>query len=296
MVRSQWDCVLENLGEWHGSFTSFSPEGEELKDIPSVITLEGRDDNHTIALTLKRFYPEPVANSTPDPARDAHPHCHELTMAFSQPGAGTLFFESGAFSSGPQYASPSLKFVSEFCLVTPERRSRQVQLFDVTGQCQQITLIREKRAGCEASDRPHLEVTDLLGTWQQEKVTRTANRPDQPERSTSTLVRTRVSPNQLEWHQHSHHPNETQHDLDTRKPFVTQLTPSLLTFEQDGHSFQIILLPNGAFSTYPVQLQPGHPFFVEVGWMIRPGHCQRLIRQYTASGDWQTVTFITETQ
>ena len=139
-------------------------------------------------------------------------------------------------------------------------------------------------------------MTDLLGTWQQEKVTRTANRPDQPERSTSTLVRTRVSPNQLEWHQLPHHPDETQHDLDTRKTFATQLTPSLLTFEQDGHSFQIILLPNGAFSTYPVQLQPGHPFFVEVGWMIRPGHCQRLIRQYTASGDWQTVTFITETQ
>lgn len=29
-MRSQWECLLENLGEWQGSFTRFSPQGEPL--------------------------------------------------------------------------------------------------------------------------------------------------------------------------------------------------------------------------------------------------------------------------
>lgn len=41
VMRSQWDCLLENLGEWQGSFTHFAPDGIALKEIPSVVILAG---------------------------------------------------------------------------------------------------------------------------------------------------------------------------------------------------------------------------------------------------------------
>ncbi|NJM69861.1 MAG: DUF3598 family protein [Scytonema sp. RU_4_4] len=31
-MKSQWDCVLQNLGEWQGSFTHVSPQGELVED------------------------------------------------------------------------------------------------------------------------------------------------------------------------------------------------------------------------------------------------------------------------
>ncbi|NJM58929.1 MAG: DUF3598 family protein [Synechococcales cyanobacterium RU_4_20] len=31
-MKSQWDCIRANLGEWHGSFTRFSLDGEVQTD------------------------------------------------------------------------------------------------------------------------------------------------------------------------------------------------------------------------------------------------------------------------
>lgn len=56
---SQWENFLQNLGEWHGSFTQISPRGEVLQDTPSIISLEGLNDNKTVRLKLRRFSPNP---------------------------------------------------------------------------------------------------------------------------------------------------------------------------------------------------------------------------------------------
>ena len=53
-MKSQWECVLENLGEWVGSFTTVTAEGEPVDDIPSVIKLEGIRDNQAVHLVLTR--------------------------------------------------------------------------------------------------------------------------------------------------------------------------------------------------------------------------------------------------
>jgi hypothetical protein len=47
-MRSQWECLLQNLGEWQGSFTRLSPQGELLEDIPSETILEGLNNNQTV--------------------------------------------------------------------------------------------------------------------------------------------------------------------------------------------------------------------------------------------------------
>lgn len=44
-LTSQWDNLLCNLGAWEGSFTSLSTHGEIQADTPTLVTLEGVDDN-----------------------------------------------------------------------------------------------------------------------------------------------------------------------------------------------------------------------------------------------------------
>jgi len=90
-MKSQWDCVLQNLGEWQGSFTHFSPQGVLQEDIPSLISLQGIDDNRAIHLVLKRFC------LTPDSTERVP---KEMVVDFSALGRGALFFETGAFSEG----------------------------------------------------------------------------------------------------------------------------------------------------------------------------------------------------
>ena len=91
-MKSQWECVLENLGEWVGSFTTVTPQGELIEDIPSMIKLTGIRDNQAVHLVLNRFYPLP--NSTEKYAK-------EVVWDFSTPpGIGAIYFETGAFSSG----------------------------------------------------------------------------------------------------------------------------------------------------------------------------------------------------
>jgi hypothetical protein len=56
-MRSQWECLLQNLGEWQGSFTRLSPQGDIQEDTPTVVSLEGLDNSQTIRQTIRRFQP-----------------------------------------------------------------------------------------------------------------------------------------------------------------------------------------------------------------------------------------------
>ncbi|ELR96536.1 DUF3598 family protein [Gloeocapsa sp. PCC 73106] len=42
---TQWQCLLKNLEEWRGSFTSISAEGEIINNTSAVAFLEGREHN-----------------------------------------------------------------------------------------------------------------------------------------------------------------------------------------------------------------------------------------------------------
>ena len=55
-MRSQWECLLQNLGCWQGSFTRLSTKGEILEDIPSETSLELKEDNQTVRQVVRRFY------------------------------------------------------------------------------------------------------------------------------------------------------------------------------------------------------------------------------------------------
>ncbi|MDX2239500.1 MAG: DUF3598 family protein [Leptolyngbyaceae cyanobacterium bins.302] len=275
-MRSQWECLLQNLGEWQGSFTRLSAQGDAVSDTPTIVALEGLNQNQTIRQTIRRLTTPP----------------EETVLEYSSLGRGVLFLETGAFSQGSIQFGPFSEFGAELGLIETgatnlagDRRLRLVQLFNKESQLHQLTLIREQRANSSAKERSPLTIQALLGTWQGEATT---VYPDwQTPTTDSTLL-------------------QIQLDSDTRltqtltlgNGYVIQSTAaiegSILRFNQGSQSVQVLLLPDGASSTCPTQIKSGQPFFLEVGWLLQPNLRQRLIRSYSDRGEWTSLTLVTE--
>ena len=271
-MKSQWECVLENLGEWVGSFTAVTAEGESIEDIPSIIKLEGIRDNQAIHLVLNRFYPLP--GSTERSAK-------EVVWDFSTPpGIGAIYFETGAFSSGALAVTAGVKTIAEFSSIEIDRRFRMIQTFDANQRLERVTFVREYRQGTTAPERPHLTIADLLGRW-----TGTATAFYPPERSPmitnteSTLIEIDSGYRLVE----AHHSMNLTVSSDLTLEFANT---------QDGQSYQMLLLPDGGYATTPTQIRLGHPFYLEVGWVYQSGKRQRLVRRYDSTGKWESATFI----
>ena len=272
-MPSQWECLLQNLGEWQGSFTRFSPQAEQLKDTPTVVSFEGLNDNQTIRQIVRRLPPGEAVD--------------EKILEYSSLGRNTLFFENGAFSQGSIQWAPFSEFGAELGLIEGNRRLRLVQLFDRTSKLERITLIREKLAGTDIPERPLLTVEQLLGEWQGEAV---SVYPDA--RSPDTY------PTQLKVHRQDNRLVQ-QLNFGTGASVRTitstaKIDGSILHFDQSPLPTQVLLLPDGASSTCPVQVKPGHFFVLEVGWLLQPNQRQRLIRSYSDKGEWVSLTLVRE--
>jgi Domain of unknown function (DUF3598) len=273
LMKSQWNCVLENLGEWVGSFTAFSPQGSEIEDIPSIISLVGTEGNQTIELVLNRFYPV---------AGNSELESKSVAMNFSAPDPGAVFFHTGAFSSGQFAVNVGVRSIGEFCLVGIDRRCRLVQVYNPALQLERVTLIREQRQGTNAPERSPLVVSDLLGTWTYSEASGIQDGKTAigvPKKTKSIFITTDRG---YQW------------DDDT---LISLTAPSdrLLQFDRDEQSYQMLLLPDSAYSICPTQIIPGHPFYLEMGWLLSPGLRHRLIRRYDSTGKWDSTNFIVET-
>lgn len=276
-MKSQWDCLLQNLGEWHGSFTRLSPQGELIEDTPTLVSLEAVNNHQTMRQVVRRL------TNPPD----------EKVLEYSSLNRGVLFFENGAFSQGSLQFGPFSEFGAELGLIETtqqntlgDRRLRLVQLFNRDSQLAQLTLIREKRASATTPERPPLRVEDLLGTWEGEAITLY---PDWRDPSTSS---TRL-------HLQMETSDRLTQTLTFGNPGQTitssaQIVGSVLTFNQGHLPIQVLLLPDGASSTCPTHIKTGQPFFLEVGWLLQPNLRQRLIRSYSDKGEWSRLTLVTE--
>ena len=273
-MRSQWDCLLQNLGEWQGSFTRFSPQGEQLEDTPTVVSFEGLNNNQTIRQIVRRLPPnQPV---------------DEKVLEYSSLGRTTLLFENGAFSQGSLQWAPFSEFGAELGLIDGTRRLRLVQLYDKDSQLSRLTLIREKLAGTDTPERPPLTVEQLLGEWQGEAVT---IYPD--------LRTPDIYPTQLKIRQEESDRLVQQLTYGTGASARTisssaKINGSMLHFDQSALPTQVVLLPDGASSNCPLHVKPGHFFVLEVGWLIQPNKRQRLVRTYSHKGEWLSLTLVTE--
>ena len=281
-MKSQWECVLENLGEWVGSFTTVTAEGEPVDDIPSVIKLEGIRDNQSVHLVLTRSYPLP---------NSAERYSKEVVWDFSTPpGIGAMYFETGAFSSGALTVTAGVKTIAEFSLRATDRRFRMIQTFDPNQRLDRVTFVREHRQGTTTSERPHLNIFDLLGTWKGSATTFDPNSESQIVTNTeSTLVTHALGYRLVK-------DDDSMLILSGSANELTVTNQRLLKFADsaDSQSYQMLLLPDGGYTTTPAQIRLGCPFYLEIGWMYEPGKRQRLVRRYDSTGKWCSATFISE--
>ncbi|WP_104900107.1 DUF3598 family protein [Nostoc sp. 'Peltigera membranacea cyanobiont' N6] len=266
-MKSQWECFLQNLGIWEGSFTNFSPQGTLLNDTSSRLSLESLNNNQTVRLTLSRSGKDDVIRE------------------FSSVGGGLLFFENGSFSEGLIQLGPFSEFGGELAFVRENRRLRLVQLFDKNGHLDGLTLIREHLAGTPAAERPPLEINDLLGEWRGQAV---------------TIYRDLRSPNiysttlKIQLDDAGRLIQSTSFGERTITSTAT-IKGSIVLFDQDPEKqVQVLLLPDGASATSPLKVQLRQPLFLEAGWLIQPNLRQRMIRSYNEKGEWVSLTLVTE--
>ncbi|NEQ47289.1 MAG: DUF3598 family protein [Leptolyngbya sp. SIOISBB] len=272
-MASQWERLLKNTGRWVGSFTRLSPQGELLSDIPTVVELKPLDHGNLMYQTVTKQPP----GKPPE----------EMVLQYRTLARNLLFLENGAFSQGAMQWGPFSGFGAELGLMVDNHRLRLVQLFDNHREFQQLTLIREHREGTAPSTRSKLMVDDLVGTWEGEAVT---VYPDlQPDDTYATHLEITHQNGTVE---------QTLQFGETAPPIKSQgvVSGDRILFTSGSQSVQVLLLPDGASSTCPVQIEPRQPLFLEVGWLISPHHRQRLIRQYSAQGTWVSLTLVDETK
>ncbi|OUL30185.1 hypothetical protein BV378_04310 [Nostoc sp. RF31YmG] len=266
-MTSQWERLLQNLGEWQGSFTCFSPQGELLQDIKSVVSLEGLNNNQTIRQIVRRQGQE------------------DLVLEYSSLSKSTLFFENGAFSQGSIQLGPFTEFGAELGLIHENHRLRLVQLFDKNGQLDQLTLIREHLAGTEAAESPVVQVEDLLGEWRGEAIT------IYTDLRSPNIVSTTLK---LELDDAGRFVQSLSYGRHTITSSAT-IKGSIIHFDQDPQKqMQVLLLPNGASATSPLKVNLRQSFILEVGWLIQPKLRQRMVRSYSDKGEWVSLTLVTE--
>ena len=275
---SQWENFLQNLGEWHGSFTQISPRGEVLQDTPSIISLEGLNDNKTVRLKLRRF--------SPNPSGVGEPEVSELVREYQALGRDILFFENGAFSQGTIQLAPFSECGAELGFIYNYRRLRFIQIYNTDGNLSKLTLIREKQLDKNVPERPPLTVDDLLGEWEGEAVTMY---PD--------------------WRSPDFYSTKMQLHLESSDRLVHKITfgsnatvisssasidGSVLHFNEGASPMQVVLLPDGGSCTLPVKIELRKPIFFEAGWLVEPDLRFRMIRSYNERGEWVSLTLVTE--
>jgi len=273
-ITSQWQNILQNLGEWQGSFTQLNPQGEIIKDTPTVVSLEGLNNNQTIRQMVRRCPPN-------EPPQDK-------VFEYSSLSRSVLCFENGAFSQGSMQWGPFTEFGAELGLIEGDRRLRLVQLYNRESECDRITLIREQKANSNTSERPHLTVDQLLGTWEG---TATTLSPDlSPSRTYTTHLHIeKINSDTIEQKLSFGSPKAPQTITST-----AQIQPQKLLFTEGSLPVQILLLPDGASCNCPLQIRPGNPFVLELGWLLEANRRQRLVRTYNAKGQWTSLTLVCE--
>lgn len=270
---TQWDYFLKNLGKWHGSFTRFSPQGEETSDTPTIVTLEGLNNNKNVHQVVRYLPPN-------EPSRDVVVDYEDLNRSI-------IFFANGAFSQGSMQWGPYSTFGAEFGLIDNDgdgsRRLRMVELYNSSAQLERVVLIREKLPDSKISDRPTLTINSLLGEWQGQGTTMYADLSQETNFNSRLEIR-KTDANHIE--QKLSFGERTINS-------TARIEGSRLLFERDLPT-QVLLLPDGASCNCPLEVKLGHNFVLEMGWLLQPGIRQRIIRSYNHKGNWVSCSLVTE--
>ena len=272
-MSEQWQYFLKNLGQWEGKFSHYSPQGDWIEDISSLVTIESKDNNSRVHFVLQRFYP----NRPP----------HEMVLEFTSLGPDIMFCPNGAFSQGSLQSSAFSQFGAELGLIAGDRRLRIVQVFD-QGSLKRVTIIPETRLGVDIPPQDPLTVEQLLGCWRGQAITVNANlqvsEPYEVSMELALIEDDRLKQS-LCWSQ-----DKEQQTIES----TAKIEGSCLRFDQGECPVKILLLPDGASVNCPQKIQPDTAFFLEAGWLVSGNKRQRLIRNYNSRGECLTLTLVQE--
>lgn len=273
---SQWQRIQQNIGTWQGSFTQFSPEGEQLKNTPSVLILEETAADKTMQLTLKRF---PV-ESTPSITK----------RSFSAPGPApyVYFFETGAFSQGSAQWHAFSQFGAEMSLKVGDRRVRFVIMYDATeagtSNLKYVTLIRETQAGGTPFSEPDMTPAQLIGHWSGTiAVLHATMEPETTGHSECFFDDTALK--------HINTFDEKSETLSLANSNAG-LPLGKIMLLKDDLTYQLMPLPNGAYCLVPQTIAKESAFQIEVGWLRENGDRTRLVRYYDDRSVWTHTALI----
>ncbi len=273
-MSSQWQGLLKNLGHWQGSFTQLSPQGEEIQDVPSSLSLELQErDEHLIKFKLQRF-----------PAGQPVHEC--LVAEYHYPGPAPQqipFLPTGAFSQGSLQWSPVSEFGAELALIFGDRRLRLVERYAFGSELTSLTLIREVREGSLVQASPPLTVSALTGVWEGEAIT--ASSDARVSKPFQTKLEIQVAGDRL-----LQHLTFSGSAIES----VGRITGNQILFDSGSQPMQVLLLPGGASALCPIKINRGFSFLLEAGWLIEPNLRQRLIRSYSDRGEWTSLTLVNE--
>lgn len=296
---SQWQNIRQNLGTWHGSFLQFSPEGKQISETPSVLTLEETEPDKTMALTLTR---------TPTDGREK---VNRLTFTAPGPAPYTYFFESGTFSQGSAQWSSFGQFGTEVSLKVGDRRVRYVIMYEgtthYTSTIKYVTLICETQTGGTQFAETTLTAKQLWGHWQGTSEILVATSGEitggasdwQFTHDLSLICQENVDrPNT----NHENQPALNQPALSLlgdRSGLLTLENVLSLKEMSEGSlkgalTYQLMLLPKGAYCLLPQEICLEQAFRIEVGWLGEDGRRERLIRYYDNRGVWMASSLITD--
>lgn len=294
-MRSQWDCLLENEGDWWGAFDRVDEEGTVQPGNLSFTQLKATEDRKTIHQRVLQFdrtlYPGWEGVKAPETPWEAWPTVRNIEVTYQSVSQGLLLQETGAFSQGALFLGPYSEFGAELGLKAGDRRVRLVQRYDIKGHPIPLTLIREANRQPwfippGTPQTPEELLTALEGHWV----------------GTSTTVyrdfHATVGETALTL--------ERQGDrLKQSLTFTMGGGPKTLTstaridgpqliFDNQGPSVAVLLLPQGISSNRPLQRPFRQSFGMELGWMISDRDRQRLIRRYDEKGEWVSLTLVQE--
>jgi hypothetical protein len=280
--KSQWACIRQNIGIWQGSFTQFSPEGEQLKDTPSVLTLKESEPDKKMQLVLERS------------PQDSPSEITEREFCAPGPAPYIYFFESGAFAQGSAQWASFGQFGAEMSIKVGDRRVRFVIMYDSTYEgtstVKYITLIRETQTGGTPFSEPMLTIGQLIGEWI----------------GNAEVLHATMSPmsqGDSHWQLSDGLALSCQEQFDETVQKIalqknTQAEKRIFLQEEDGVSYQFMGLPNGAYCLIPQIILKDRVFRLEVGWLrgaqVSSGERfarsqlrrSRLIRYYDKQGIW----------
>lgn len=183
-MASQWDNFLCNLGEWHGTFVSLDSQQREQSRTSSILTLEKGDDERLVRFGLQRWEDADLTG----PAAERGAPSSAMQQDYRTLGKQVVFFPSGTFCKGSQQLAPGTAFGGEFGFIAGDRRHRLVILYSEAGRFERSVLIREFRAGTATEEQPPLAAEQLLGSWQGEEATISADWPDPSLQAITTTI------------------------------------------------------------------------------------------------------------